>query len=157
MASQLGSTAACLSSTSLFAYFGSPVAVFVRAFLRPDAPSWSWLGWSGKLDFKKWRCNTDAQLPPSEVETTITSLVNFFKKTDRFNGTSSRVDNLVRIYFTVSAGTTPDGWQKHNGDVDSNYESFYAYLATTDHHTQIPIGDSGIWFHLSSDPGTSIH
>ena len=94
------------------------------------APSWSWLGWSGKLDLAMWTCNTDTELPHTEFETKITPLVKFFKTQDRTNVTASCIDDtfhVVRTHFTVNAGATPDHWQKHDGDPESRFEPYYTY------------------------------
>lgn len=95
------------------------------------APSWSWLGWAGQLDLEMWRCNTDAQLPHNRIETAISPLVKFFKKADRANHTSSRIDDtfhIVRTHFTINDAPAPDRWQKHDGDAVSNFAPFYTYL-----------------------------
>lgn len=94
-------------------------------------PSWSWLGWSGNLDLTMWIYNTDAQLPHAEFETTITPVVKFFKKPDGADKCSSRIDDTfhtVRTHFTVNGAPPPDRWEKHPGDVRSNFETFYTYI-----------------------------
>lgn len=95
------------------------------------APSWSWLGWSGKLDLTMWKHNTDAQLPHTDFETTITPVVQFFKKPDRAGALSSRIDDTfytVRTHFTANNGATPDRWEKHSGDAESNFQTFFTYM-----------------------------
>ncbi|KAJ8114487.1 hypothetical protein OPT61_g3647 [Boeremia exigua] len=95
------------------------------------APSWSWLGWSGKLDLTMWRCNTDAQLPQTEFETTISPAITLFKTRDRADTVSSRIDDTfyrVRTHFLTNKGATPDRWQKHSGDASSNFQPYYTYL-----------------------------
>ncbi|KAJ4993379.1 heterokaryon incompatibility protein [Stagonosporopsis vannaccii] len=94
------------------------------------APTWSWLGWSGKLDLTMWKYNTDAQLPHSEFETTITPVVRFFKKPNRADMASDRIDDTfhtVRTHFTINNGAPPDRWEKHPGDAESNLATFYTY------------------------------
>ncbi|KAH6639089.1 hypothetical protein C7974DRAFT_469692 [Boeremia exigua] len=99
-----------------------PYAGLQPRFPQADcAPSWSWLGWSGKLDLTMWKCNTDVQLPRSKFETTITPIVRFFKNQDRADVVTSRVDDS----FCTEWG---DRWKKHTGDADSNSELFYTYL-----------------------------
>ncbi|KAI0466209.1 heterokaryon incompatibility protein-domain-containing protein [Xylaria cf. heliscus] len=91
-------------------------------------PTWSWLGWSGALDLRIWTCNTDTELPPAQVEITISPLVEWFKAPDRRS--TSRIDDsyiTVRKHFLENAALPPDGWQKHDGDSDSDHKPYYTY------------------------------
>ncbi|KAI0449641.1 heterokaryon incompatibility protein-domain-containing protein [Xylaria acuta] len=101
-------------------------------FNQPNAkflPTWSWLGWSGALDLRIWTCNTDTELPPSQVEITISPLVEWFKAPDR--RIASRIDDsyfTVRKHFLKNPAP-PHGWQKHNGDPHSDHKPYYTYHA----------------------------
>lgn len=91
-------------------------------------PTWSWLGWLGALDLQMWTCNTDTELPPASCDVTISPLVEWFKAPDRRK--YSRIDDsyvTVRKHFMENAAPPPPGWQKHDGDPDSDFKPYYTY------------------------------
>ncbi|KAJ8126048.1 hypothetical protein O1611_g7590 [Lasiodiplodia mahajangana] len=110
-----------------------PKRVLLSRFDDPKAsflPTWSWLGWSGPLDLQMWTCNTDTELPSAPYEVTISPLVEWFKAADRHK--YSRIDDsyvVVRRHFLEKAAPPPEGWQQHDGDLDSDYKSYYTYHA----------------------------
>ncbi|KAI1124612.1 heterokaryon incompatibility protein-domain-containing protein [Nemania abortiva] len=93
-------------------------------------PTWSWLGWSGALDLQMWTCNTDTELPSAPYEVTISPIVEWFKAPDRQK--NSRIDDsyiTVRRHFLEKDAPPPEGWQKHDGDPNSDYKPYYTYHA----------------------------